>query len=164
VKFLFKKSEVSARYPEVSGKIFELETSIKVVFQNASVAETRNFKLLCEVLILILTIFKGSKFSACKISCEKGGKIYIKTVANIYLNILLPPCYSCNFCTKNDLKHLHEWLEQPWSARFPKNRSLLVCYSFEVYFTSFSYELLLQILNTVCISISRTPRPMESEG
>jgi hypothetical protein len=33
---------------EVSGKIFELETSVKVVLLNASVAETRNFELLCK--------------------------------------------------------------------------------------------------------------------
>jgi hypothetical protein len=40
-----RKPEVSVRKPEVSGKFFELETSVKVVFQNASVAETKNFKL-----------------------------------------------------------------------------------------------------------------------
>jgi hypothetical protein len=44
---LIRKSEVSVRKPEVSGKIYELETSVKVVFRNASVAETRNFELLC---------------------------------------------------------------------------------------------------------------------
>jgi hypothetical protein len=42
-----RKPEVSVRKPEVSGKNFEPETSVKVVFRNASVAETRNFDLLC---------------------------------------------------------------------------------------------------------------------
>jgi hypothetical protein len=42
-----RKPEASARKPEVSGKNFKLETSVKVVFRNASVAETRNFNLLC---------------------------------------------------------------------------------------------------------------------
>jgi hypothetical protein len=43
---LVRKAEVSFRKPDVSGKNFELETSVKIVFQNASVAETRNYKLL----------------------------------------------------------------------------------------------------------------------
>jgi hypothetical protein len=38
--------EVSFQNPEVSGKIFELEISVKVVFRNALVAVTRNFELL----------------------------------------------------------------------------------------------------------------------
>jgi hypothetical protein len=41
-----RKPEVLVRNPEVSSKFFELETSIQVVFRNASVAETRNFELL----------------------------------------------------------------------------------------------------------------------
>jgi hypothetical protein len=41
-----RKPENSVQNPEVSGKFFELEPSVKVVFQNASVTETRNFKLL----------------------------------------------------------------------------------------------------------------------
>jgi hypothetical protein len=45
-----RKPEVSVRKPEVSGKIFELEISVKVVFRNASVAQTRNFELLCRTL------------------------------------------------------------------------------------------------------------------
>jgi hypothetical protein len=42
-----RKPEVSVKNPEVSVKNFELETSVKVVFRNASVAKTRNFELLC---------------------------------------------------------------------------------------------------------------------
>jgi hypothetical protein len=41
-----KKTEVSVKNPKVSSKIFELETSVKVVLRNASVAETQNFELL----------------------------------------------------------------------------------------------------------------------
>jgi hypothetical protein len=51
-----RKSEVSVQNPEVPvlnpevpGEIFELEISVKVVFRNASVAETRNFELLCSL-------------------------------------------------------------------------------------------------------------------
>jgi hypothetical protein len=43
-----RKLEVSVQNPEVSGKFFEFEISVKVVFRNASVAETRNFELLCK--------------------------------------------------------------------------------------------------------------------
>jgi hypothetical protein len=42
-----RKPEVSVQKPEVSGYIFELETSVKVIFRNAPVAETRNLELLC---------------------------------------------------------------------------------------------------------------------
>jgi hypothetical protein len=42
-----RTKKISVQNPEFSGKIFELETSVKVVFRNASVAETRNFELLC---------------------------------------------------------------------------------------------------------------------
>jgi hypothetical protein len=45
-KFDFQKYEVSVRKPEVWFKIVELETSVKVVFRNASVAETQNFELM----------------------------------------------------------------------------------------------------------------------
>jgi hypothetical protein len=38
-----QKPEVSVRKPEALCKVFELETSVKVVFRNASVAETKNF-------------------------------------------------------------------------------------------------------------------------
>jgi hypothetical protein len=56
---LVRKPKVSVRKPEVSGKIFEFETSVKVVFRNASVAETRNFKLLCNLgLSLLISIKK----------------------------------------------------------------------------------------------------------
>jgi hypothetical protein len=41
-----RKSEVSVQNLKVSDKIFELKTSVKVVFRNASVAETQNFELL----------------------------------------------------------------------------------------------------------------------
>jgi hypothetical protein len=40
------KPKVSVQNPKVSGEIFELETSVKVVFRNASVAGTQNFELL----------------------------------------------------------------------------------------------------------------------
>jgi hypothetical protein len=46
-KVSVRKPEVSVQNPEVSGTIFELETSVKVVYRNASVAETRNFELQC---------------------------------------------------------------------------------------------------------------------
>jgi hypothetical protein len=45
-KIQFEKPAVLVQNPEVSGKIFELKTSVKAVFRNASVAETRNFELL----------------------------------------------------------------------------------------------------------------------
>jgi hypothetical protein len=41
-----RKPKVSVRKTEVSGEIFELETSVKVVIPNVSVAETRNFESL----------------------------------------------------------------------------------------------------------------------
>jgi hypothetical protein len=44
---LVRKPEVSVQNPKASGKYFELETSVKVVFRNALVAETQNFELLC---------------------------------------------------------------------------------------------------------------------
>jgi hypothetical protein len=57
-KFRFEKSEVSVkqlqvsgRKSEVSSKILDPETSVKVVLRNASVAETRNFELLCSGFI-----------------------------------------------------------------------------------------------------------------
>jgi hypothetical protein len=43
---LVQKPEVLVRKPEVWFKIVELETSVKVVFRNASVAETQNFESL----------------------------------------------------------------------------------------------------------------------
>jgi hypothetical protein len=48
-KFWFEKPEVSVQNAEVSGKIFEHETSVKVVFRNALVAEIRNFELPCTI-------------------------------------------------------------------------------------------------------------------
>jgi hypothetical protein len=55
-----QKPEVSVRKPVVSGKIFELETYVKAVFQNASVAETRNFELLC--IDDISAVFRAANF------------------------------------------------------------------------------------------------------
>jgi hypothetical protein len=46
-KVSVQKPEVSVENPEVLDTIFGLETFVKVVFRNASVAETRKFQLLC---------------------------------------------------------------------------------------------------------------------
>jgi hypothetical protein len=50
------KTEVSVRKPEVSGAFFEFATSVKVVFRNASVADTRNFDLLCKFFSLFILV------------------------------------------------------------------------------------------------------------
>jgi hypothetical protein len=50
------KPEISVEKPEVPDKSFELETSVKVFFRNASVSETRNFELLCTRRLLKLSV------------------------------------------------------------------------------------------------------------